>query len=312
MALIDRLPPVRGRLEPGRALGPLTWLRVGGPAEVLFQPADAEDLATFLAGCPADVPVTAIGVGSNLLVRDGGVPGVVVRLGRGFNAIETDGVRLRAGAAALDAQVAVRAAAAGIAGLEPLRGIPGTVGGALAMNAGCYGTEMRDLLVEAEAVTRDGRRIRIAAADMGFSYRRAASAEGTIFTAAILEGRSDTSEAVRARMEALLARREASQPVRTRTGGSTFRNPSGRSSTGAETAPEPLSAWRLIDAAGCRGLRLGGAQVSEKHCNFLINTGDASASDIESLGETVRARVKSSADVDLRWEIRRIGVSLVP
>ena len=310
MALIDRLPPVRGRLTPGRRLAELTWFRVGGPAEVLFQPADREDLAAFLAACPEEVPVTAVGVGSNLLVRDGGVAGVVVRLGRGFNAIAAEGVRVTAGAAALDAQVAVRAAEAGIGGLEFLRGIPGSLGGALAMNAGCYGTEMKDVLVEAEAVDRRGRLRCIPAAEMGFSYRHAAAAEGVIFTGAVLQGRPADPAAARARMAALVAAREASQPVKARTGGSTFRNPSGASSTGRPGESEELKAWRLIDAAGCRGLTIGGAQVSEKHCNFLVNLGRASAADLESLGETVRARVKAASGLDLHWEIRRIGDTL--
>jgi len=309
MSLIDRLPPVRGRLTPARRLADLTWFRVGGPAEMLFQPADRDDLAAFLAACPGDVPVTPVGVGSNLLVRDGGVPGVVVRLGRGFNAIAAEGRRVSAGAAALDAQVALGAAAAGIGGLEFLRGIPGSIGGALAMNAGCYGTEIRDVLVAAEAVDRAGRVHRLDAAGMGFSYRHAAAADaGLIFTAAVLEGVSCDPAEARARIEALMVAREAAQPVRARTGGSTFRNPSGASSTGGTTAPDPLTAWRLIDAAGCRGLRIGGAQVSEKHCNFLINTGTATAADLENLGETLRARVKASSGIDLRWEIRRIGV----
>jgi len=306
--LMARLPRVRGRLTPMRALAELTWFRVGGPAEVLFQPADVDDLAGFLAACPADIPVLPVGVGSNLLVRDGGVPGVVVRLGRGFAGIETSGTRVTAGAAALDARVAQAAAAAGIAELEFLRGVPGTIGGALAMNAGCYGDEIKDVLVEAHAVDRAGNRLTIPADRMGFSYRHADAAEGLIFTGAVLQGRADSPEAVTARMEALLARREASQPIRERTGGSTFRNPAGFSSTGREGDSDELKAWKLIDEAGCRGLTLGGAQVSEKHCNFLINTGNATAADLEQLGETVRKRVKSSAGIDLRWEIRRVGV----
>jgi UDP-N-acetylmuramate dehydrogenase len=306
--LLARLPPVRGRLTPMRSLAELTWFRVGGPAEVLFQPADAEDLVQFLAACPADIPVLPVGVGSNLLVRDGGVAGVVIRLARGFAAIAAEGTRMTAGAAALDARVAQAAAAVGIAGLEFLRGVPGTIGGALAMNAGCYGDEIKDVLVEAYAVDRSGRRVTIPAAEMGFAYRRAAAAEGLIFTGALLGGRADAPEAVIARMEALIARREAAQPIRERTGGSTFRNPAGSSSTGEEGDSDERKAWRLIDAAGCRGLRIGGAQVSEKHCNFLINTGTATAADLEELGETVRARVKSTSGVDLHWEIRRIGV----
>jgi UDP-N-acetylmuramate dehydrogenase len=291
-----------------RSLADLTWFRVGGPAEVLFQPADPQDLANFLAACPADIPVTPVGVGSNLLIRDGGVPGVVVRLGRGFGAIAAEGRRISAGAAALDARAARAAAAAGIAGLEFLRGVPGTIGGALAMNAGCYGDEIKDVLVEAHGIDRAGNRVTIAAADMGFSYRNASAAEGLIFTGALLEGRADTPDAVTARMEALLARREAAQPIRERTGGSTFRNPAGFSSTGRDGDSHELKAWKLIDQAGCRGLRVGGARVSEKHCNFLINSGTATAADLEQLGETVRARVKSNSNIELRWEIRRIGV----
>lgn len=307
-ALIARLPAVRGRLEAMRPLAPLTWLRVGGPAEVLFRPADAADLAAFLAGCPEDVPVVAMGVGSNLLVRDGGVPGVVVRLGRGFGAIAVEGTAVRAGAAAPDAQVAERAAEAGIAGLEFLRGVPGSIGGALAMNAGCYGTEIKDVLVLARGVRRDGAAVEIPAAEMGFAYRTARAGAGVIFTEAVLSGTRDAPAAVTARMRALMAEREAAQPIRTRTGGSTFRNPSGASSTGRAGESHALKAWTLIDAAGCRGLRIGGAQVSEKHCNFMINRGDATAADLEALGESVRARVKSASGHDLRWEIRRIGV----
>ncbi|MHA1529549.1 MAG: UDP-N-acetylmuramate dehydrogenase [Alphaproteobacteria bacterium] len=291
-----------------RALADLTWFRVGGPAEVLFQPIDAEDLAAFLAACPPDIPVTPVGVGSNLLIRDGGVPGVVVRLGRGFTAIAVEGSQVSTGAAALDARVAQAAAAAGIAGLEFLRGVPGTIGGALAMNAGCYGDEVKDVLVEAHGVDRAGNRVTIAAAGMGFSYRDAAAAEGVIFTGALLEGHTDTPDAVTARMAALLAKREAAQPVRERTGGSTFRNPAGFSSTGRDGDSHELKAWKLIDEAGCRGLTIGGARVSQKHCNFLINTGTATAADLEQLGESVRARVKSNSGIDLCWEIRRIGV----
>ncbi len=308
-ARLSALPPVRGRLTEGRRLADLTWFRVGGPAEILFQPADAGDLAGFLAALDPAVPVTPVGVGSNLLVRDGGVPGVVIRLGAPFARVEAEGATLRVGAAALDARVAEAAAAAGIAGLEFLRGIPGTIGGALAMNAGAYGREMRDVLVAAEAVTREGLRVTIPAAEMGFAYRSAAAAEGVVFTGAVLGGTRDAPAAVAARMAELLARREAAQPVRERTGGSTFRNPGGASSGADGTAPG-LRAWELIDRAGCRGLVIGGAQVSEKHCNFLINKGDATAADLEKLGETVRQRVKSCSGTDLLWEIKRIGVTL--
>jgi len=308
--LIDRLPSVRGRLTPRRAMAELTWLRVGGPAEVLFQPADRADLMTFLAACPQDIPVMAVGVGSNLLVRDGGIPGVVIRLGRGFAKIEADGTEIAAGAAVPDAKLAEAAARAGIAGLEFLRGVPGTVGGALAMNAGCYGTEIKDVLVAADAVTRAGDAITLSAAEMGFSYRHAAAAEGLIFTGARLRGAADDPQAVSERMAALLAKREAAQPIREKTGGSTFANPSGASSTGRPDDAMDLKAWRLIGEAGCRGLTIGGAKVSEKHCNFLINLGNASAADLETLGETVRGRVKSRSNVDLCWEIRRVGVTI--
>ncbi|MGF1502244.1 MAG: UDP-N-acetylmuramate dehydrogenase [Paracoccaceae bacterium] len=302
------LGPVRGRLEAGRTLAPLTWFRVGGPAEWFFQPADLDDLAAALGRLPAGVPAAVIGVGSNLLVRDGGVPGVVIRLGRAFGGIETDGLDLRAGAAALDARIAEAAAAAGIAGFEFLRGIPGTLGGALATNAGARARELKDVFVAAEGVTRDGRRVRLGPDEMGFGYRAAAAAEDVVFTGAVLRGSGrDAPAAIRARMAEALAERAAAQPVKAWTAGSTFANPSGRSSAGGGEV-QARAAWRLIEEAGCRGLRVGGAQVSEKHCNFLINLGDATAADIESLAETVRARVKSSAGIDLRWEIRRIGV----
>lgn len=309
-ALAERLPTPRGRLTPSRSLADLTWFRVGGPAELLFQPADAADLAAFLAACPAEVPVMPVGVGSNLLVRDGGVPGVVVRLGRGFAEIEASGTQVIAGGAALDARVAQAASAAGVAGLEFLRTIPGSIGGALAMNAGCYGTEVKDRLLWAEAVTRRGETVRLSPAEMGFGYRRAAAAEGLVFTRAAFEGRPGSPAAISAHMAELMAKREASQPLRERTGGSTFANPSGASSGLDGAGLKGLRAWELIDRAGCRGLQLGQAKVSEKHCNFLINLGNATAADLEELGETVRARVKSTSDVDLHWEIRRIGASL--
>ncbi|MEO0622300.1 MAG: UDP-N-acetylmuramate dehydrogenase [Pseudomonadota bacterium] len=307
--LIARLPPVRGRLTAGRRMAELTWFRVGGPAEVLFQPADIADLALFLSRLAPEVPVTTVGVGSNLLVRDGGIPGVVVRLGRGFNRVTPYRTTVEAGAAAPDARVATGAAAAGIAGLEFLRGVPGTVGGALAMNAGAYGREVKDVLLEAEAVTRTGEVVRLTPAEMGFSYRNAAAAAGLVFTRAVFSGTLDDPASIMQRMDRLMAERETAQPVRERTGGSTFRNPAGASS-GPGGASPGRRAWELIDAAGCRGMEIGGAKVSEKHCNFLINHADATAADLEELGETVRKRVKSHADVDLRWEIRRIGVSL--
>lgn len=294
--LIDRLPVVRGRYSESVALAPITWFRVGGAAEVVFRPADADDLAAFLAAKPADVPVTVLGVGSNLLVRDGGVPGVVIRLGRGFAGIDADGERVVAGAGALDLNVAVVARDAGLAGLEFLSGIPGTIGGALRMNAGAYGAEIADVLVEAHAVAGDGSRHTIPAADLPMSYRHCGLPADWIFTAAVLKGRRDEPLAIARRMEAIRTARESTQPIRSRTGGSTFANPDGD------------KAWVLIDRAGCRGLRCGGAMVSEQHCNFLINTGTATAADLEGLGEEVRRRVLETTGVALRWEIHRIGV----
>lgn len=295
-SLIDRLPKVRGELVADAPLAPLTWFRAGGNAEVLFRPADADDLADFLAGTPADVPVTVIGVGSNLLVREGGVPGVVIRLGRGFMNISVEGTRVRAGTAALDVAVARAAQEAGLAGLEFYRGIPGSIGGALRMNAGAYGGETKDILVEAIAIDRKGNRHVLKNEDMKYRYRHSGAAEDLIFVEAVFEGRPGDKDEILARMNEITSSREATQPVRTRTGGSTFKNPEGHKS------------WQLIDAAGCRGLKRGGAQVSELHCNFLINTGDATASDLEALGEEVRARVKEASGVTLEWEIRRIGV----
>lgn len=293
--LLDRLPATRGPLMANASLAELTWFRVGGPAEVLFSPEDADDLAAFLAACPLDVPLTVIGLGSNLLVRDGGVDGVVIRLGRAFRDIKRRDNGVIAGAGASDISVAAFARDAGLAGLEFLRGIPGTIGGALRMNAGAYGREIADIFLAADAVTRDGRRLRLTAADMGFSYRHSVVPEDVIFLAGEFVGTPDDPAAIASRMEQINAAREDSQPLRTRTGGSTFKN------------PEDARAWQLIDAAGCRGLRVGGAQVSEKHCNFLLNTGNATAADIETLGEEVRRRVRASSGVDLQWEIRIIG-----
>ena len=290
------LPPVRGTFAENAPLKDVVWFRAGGNAEILFRPADAEDLATFLYARPTDLRVTVIGVGSNLLVRDGGIPGVVIRLPASFGRITVDGTRIRAGAAALDAAVARAAADAGIAGLEFLRGVPGTIGGALRMNAGCYGRELKDVLVEATAIDGQGNRHVLTASDMGFTYRKSAVPEDWIFVEAVLEGMPDTPEAVRTRMNGLVEQREATQPVKSKTGGSTFKNPPGH------------KAWQLIDDAGCRGLTHGDAQVSEKHCNFLINTANASAADLEALGEEVRARVKEKSDVALDWEIKRVGV----
>jgi UDP-N-acetylmuramate dehydrogenase len=294
-ALIDRMPPVRGRIAANAPIGPMTWFRVGGPADVLFRPADEADLAEFLRALPDDVPVTVIGVASNLLVRDGGIPGVTIRLGRGFAEIAPEGEEMRAGAGALDLNVALAAADAGIAGLEFLSGVPGTIGGGLRMNAGAYGGEIKDVLIEASAVDRDGTVHRVPVDALGLSYRHSEVPEDWIFTGALLRGRRGDPAEISARMVEIKAAREASQPIRARTGGSTFANPPGD------------HAWRLIDAAGCRGLVRGGAMVSEKHTNFLINTGAASAADIEGLGEEVRRRVQTKFGVVLDWEIRRVG-----
>jgi UDP-N-acetylmuramate dehydrogenase len=297
------LPPVRGSITRDALLKDLVWFRAGGPAEVLFRPADADDLAAFIAARPADLRVSVIGVGSNLLVRDGGIPGAVVRLSSAFGKVETfvgeeGGLRVRAGAAALDGAVARAAADAGIAGLEFLRGVPGTIGGALKMNAGCYGREIKDIFVEATAIDGKGNKIALSAADMTFEYRKAKGAsDDLIFIEAVFEGTKDDPAAIRARMEELSANREASQPIKSKTGGSTFKNPPGH------------KAWQLVDEAGCRGLKIGGAQVSEKHTNFLINTGDATASDLEALGEEVRKRVLEKSGVTLEWEIKRVGVA---
>ena len=294
--LIARLPAVRGSYAAEAPLARFTWFRTGGAAEVLFRPADAADLAHFLAARPPEIAVTVIGVGSNLLVRDGGVPGVVVRLGRPFAAICMREGRIEAGAGALDITVARHAARAGVGGLEFLAGVPGTIGGALRMNAGAFGGDMAAVTVAARALDGRGVRQALSAADLGFAYRRSAVPEDWVFTAATLAGPAiETAEAV-SRLAAIQRAREASQPLRTRTGGSTFKNP----------APE-TPAWRLIEAAGCRGLRRGAAVVSAKHCNFLINQGGASAADIEALGEEVRRRVAEATGVVLEWEIRRIG-----
>ncbi len=294
----DSLPPVRGSIMRDAPLKDLVWFRAGGPAEVLFRPADADDLAVFIAAKPADLRVSVIGVGSNLLVRDGGIPGAVVRLSSAFGKIEIDGMKVRVGAAALDGAVARAAADAGIAGLEFLRGVPGTIGGALKMNAGCYGREIKDVFVEASAIDEKGNKIRLSSADMDFTYRKAQGArDGLIFIEAVLQGTPDEPAAIRARMEELSANREAAQPIKSKTGGSTFKNPPGH------------KAWQLVDEAGCRGLKIGGAQVSEKHTNFLINTGDATAADLEALGEEVRKRVQEKSGVMLEWEIKRVGVA---
>jgi UDP-N-acetylmuramate dehydrogenase len=301
--LADLLPTPRGRLQHDVLLAPLTWFRVGGPAEVVLRPADAEDLCAFLAALPPEIPVLPIGAASNMIVRDGGIPGVVVRLARGFNAVETEPDGVIAGAACLDVNVAEHAAAAGLAGLEFLCGIPGAIGGAVAMNAGAYGGDIASCLDWAELVTRDGELVRLPAARLAFAYRHAALPPGGVVVRARLRARRGDPAAITARMAEIRAAREATQPIRARTGGSTFRNPPDSEQGG-------MKAWELIDAAGGRGLRLGGAQVSEKHCNFLINTGEATAAEIEALGGRLAAMVRAMSGVELHWEIRRVGIPL--
>lgn len=297
--LLAAMPDLRGRLLANHPLADITWFRTGGPAQVLFTPEDEDDLAYFLKSLPQGIDVYPIAIGSNLLVRDGGVPGVVVRLGRGFSQIHIEeGCRLRVGTAVPDVKVARAAAEAGIDGLSFYRGIPGAIGGALRMNAGAYGGETTDVLVEARAVDRAGTIRVLTHADMGYEYRKSNAPEGLIFTEALFQGRPGDSAAILAAMNEITERRESTQPVRSRTGGSTFKNPPGHKS------------WQLIDAAGCRGLRVGGAHMSELHCNFLINDQGATAADIEALGEEVRRRVKEHSGVQLEWEIKRIGVPL--
>lgn len=300
------LPPLRGTLTPDRPMADLTWLRVGGPADWLFQPADADDLASFVAALPVEIPVFPMGVGSNLIVRDGGIAGVVVRLGRGFNGIAIDGDRVTAGAAALDAHVARRAAEAGI-DLTFLRTIPGSIGGAARMNAGCYGTYTADAFVSARALTRAGETVILDAADMGFAYRSTTLTPDLIVTEVTLAGPRGDPATLAARMEEQLARRDASQPTRDRSAGSTFRNPAGFSSTGRADDVHDLKAWKLIEDAGMKGATLGGALMSPKHANFLINAGGAKAADLENLGELVRKKVFDSTGVTLEWEIMRVG-----
>jgi UDP-N-acetylmuramate dehydrogenase len=291
------MPELRGRLLANQSLAELTWFRVGGPAQVLFMPFDEDDLAYFLARLPGELPVHVVGVGSNLIVRDGGLPGVVIRLGpRGFGETAARENIVSAGAAALDKRVAETAVAANLSGLEFLFGIPGTIGGALRMNAGANGAETKDVLIEAVGVARDGKKHAFSNGDMTFSYRNSGLDASIIFTSARFRAQSAAPEAIRARMNEVQNHRESAQPIREKTGGSTFKNPPGH------------SAWKLIDAAGCRGLRVGGAQVSEMHCNFLINTGSSTAKDIETLGETVRKRVKEHSGIELHWEIKRIGI----
>ncbi len=294
--LIDRLPPARGTLTADAGLAKLAWLRVGGPAEVLFEPADQDDLAQFLAHCPADIPVTVIGAASNLLIRDGGVPGVVVRLGKPFGAIAIEGERMVCGAGAMDVTVARAAQKAGLAGLEFLVGIPGTIGGAVRMNAGAYGREVKDVLAAATAVDRAGHVHRVTGADLGMAYRHIAAPPDWIFTGAVLRCAPGDARAIAARMAEITEKRGQTQPVKHRTGGSTFANPEGD------------SAWRLIDAVGGRGFAIGAAQVSDLHTNFLINTGGATAAELEAVGEEMRRRVQAQFGIALRWEVQRLGV----
>jgi UDP-N-acetylmuramate dehydrogenase len=294
------LPKLRGRLLPNQSLAELTWFRVGGPAQIVFMPEDEGDLSYFLTNLPSDMPVAVIGLGSNLIVRDGGVPGVVIRLGRGFNEVSVEGMRIRAGAAVPDVKVARAAQEAGIAGLAFMRGIPGGVGGALRMNGGAYGRETKDAMVEARAVDRKGNVHVLKNGDMGYTYRHCGVPADFIFTQALYQGELGDPAVITAEMDKITESREATQPIKSRTGGSTFKNPPSQ------------KAWQLIDAAGCRGLKVGAAQVSELHCNFLINSGGATAADIETLGETVRRRVKENSGVELHWEIERIGVVKEP
>ncbi|WP_238365844.1 UDP-N-acetylmuramate dehydrogenase [Mesobacterium pallidum] len=300
------LPTPRGRLTPDRPLADLTWLRVGGPAQWLFQPADLDDLQSFLAALDPSVPVFPMGVGSNLIVRDGGLRAVVIRLGRGFNSVEIAGTRVTAGAAMLDAQVAKKAAEAGV-DLTFLRTIPGAIGGAVRMNAGCYGSYVADHLVSARAVTRQGAVITLTPEDLNFRYRQSDLPEGAVLVDATFEGEPGDPAALAARMEEQLAKRDATQPTKDRTAGSTFRNPAGFSSTGRADDVHDLKAWKVIDDAGMRGAKVGGAQMSEMHSNFMINTGQASAHDLEALGEEVRKRVFLSSGIELHWEIMRVG-----
>jgi UDP-N-acetylmuramate dehydrogenase len=294
-----RAPKLRGRLTADAPVAEATWFRVGGPAEALFSPADEDDLAYVLAALPREIPVTTIGLGSNLIVRDGGVAGLVIRLGgRAFGAVEImDGSRIAVGAATPDLYVAKAAAIAGVDGLAFLRGVPGSIGGALVMNAGAHGGEIKDVLIEAHGLDRTGARRVFSNAEMGFSYRHSLVPEDVVFTGAIFQGRPGEPKAIETEMERITRAREASQPIREKTGGSTFKNPPG------------MKAWELIDKAGCRGLRLGCAQVSTMHCNFLINCGAATAADLEALGEVVKRRVLETSGIALEWEIKRIGVA---
>ncbi len=305
--LISRLPIVRGRITENAPMAKQSWFRVGGVAEVLFKPADADDLKDFLMGCPNDIPITVIGVASNLIIRDGGIPGVTIKLAKGFNQIEFDPEhqQIYAGAAALDAMVATESARNGITGLEFFSGIPGTIGGAIRMNAGAYGSETCDVLVHADALDRAGQIHHLTPREMQMGYRHNAASRDLIFVGGLFKSfGTDTPEKIQERIDHIKSARAESQPIREKTGGSTFANP------GVDDPRIEQSAWQLVDAAGCRGLMVGGAQMSEKHCNFMINTGEATAADLERLGETVRKRVFENSGVKLRWEIRRLGQPL--
>lgn len=296
--LIERLPKTRGRLTPNSSLGHMTWFNVGGPAEVLYKPADREDLAAFLRDCPKDIPITVIGVASNLIIRDAGIPGVVIRMGREFATIEARGMNIYAGAAAMDMNVALFSATSGIAGLEFFSGIPGTIGGALRMNAGSYGTETKDVLIEAEVMFRDGTIKTLTAQDMNMSYRKNALPDDVIFLSGLFRGTAGNMRDIEKKITEIKQKRAESQPIKTHTSGSTFANPEGE------------KAWKLIDDAGCRNLKIGDAVMSDMHCNFLVNTGRASAADLERLGEEVRKRVFAKSGILLRWEVKRIGLPL--
>ena len=301
-----QLPPVRGTLTLDRRLADLTWMRVGGPADVLFQPADVDDLAQFLAALDPSVPVFPMGVGSNLIVRDGGITGVVIRLGRGFNSISFDGQAVKAGAAALDAHIARKAAVEGL-DLTFLRTIPGTIGGAVRMNAGCYGSYTADVLQSVTVVMRDGTVVEVPAGDLQLAYRSSVLPEGAVIVSAVLHAAEGDPAALETRMAEQLTKRDESQPTKDRTAGSTFRNPAGFSSTGRADDVHDLKAWKVIDDAGMRGATLGGAVMNIKHSNFLTNAGDATAADLEDLGELVRKKVYDSSAITLEWEIMRIG-----
>jgi len=296
--LLEKLPPVRGRLTSNAPLGHMTWFGVGGPAEVLFKPADKQDLIDFIKNCSQDIPVTLLGVASNLIIRDGGIPGVVIRMGREFAEIKIDGATAEAGAAALDLNVALACLKNSVAGLEFLSGIPGTIGGALRMNAGAYGKETKEALVSAEVLFRDGTLRRMTPQEMGMSYRHNGLPESVIFLGGTFRGKAGNADEIEKKMNDIKTKRAESQPIKSKTGGSTFANPEG------------AKAWQLIDAAGCRGLKIGGAQMSEMHANFMLNTGGATAADLERLGEKVRQRVYDTSKIMLRWEIKRIGVPL--